>query len=109
MHDRLRAFQSTLGGFDLFTGYLRRDLMGLKFLQTGHHNLRQMASLVAIGDLYGFIQFAFTQRPGYCWSELARLRARLTVSHSPVNHDAYRIGRHQEQTDHDAPGQCPHL
>ena len=46
VNDGFGAFQSALGGFDLFTRNLRADLMRLEFLQTGHDDLRQMALLV---------------------------------------------------------------
>ena len=64
MHDRFGAFESALGGFDLFTRNLGADLVRLEFLQASHDHLRQMALLVTVGDLDGFVQLAFAQRAG---------------------------------------------
>ena len=107
VHDGFGAFQSALGSFDLFTGNFGADLVRLEFLQTGHHDLRQVALLVTVGDLDRFVQLAFAQRAGHGRSELPRLLTRGAVGHQAVDHDADRLGRHDEQADDDAPGQRP--
>jgi hypothetical protein len=46
-------------------------LVRLKLLQTGNDYLREMALLVAVGDLHSFVQFAFAKRAGHGRSERA--------------------------------------
>ena len=70
VNDGFGAFEGALGSFDLFTRNLRADLVRLEFLQTGHDDLRQVALLVTVGNLDGFIQLAFAQRAGHGRSEL---------------------------------------
>src|ERR1035437_2336292 len=96
VHDGFGAFEGALGSFDLFARNLRADLMSLEFLQTGHHNLGEVALLVAIRNLHGFIQFAFAQRAGNRRSKCAGLFASGAVGHHADDHDANRIGRHEE-------------
>ena len=83
--------------------------MSLEFLKTGDDDFRQVASLVTIGNLDGFIELAFAQRAGDGRSKLPRLLAGSAVRHEPVDHDADRIGGHDEQTDHNATSQGAHL
>jgi hypothetical protein len=59
MDDSFGALQSALGGLDLFARNFSAQLMRPKFLQAGDHNLSQMALVVTVGDLDGFIQLAF--------------------------------------------------
>ncbi len=90
-------------------GISRRNLVRLELLQARHYNLRQMALLVAIGDLDGFIQLAFAQRAGHGRSESARLLLGGVIRHEAVDHDADGIGGHEEQQNNDAAGQSAHL
>ena len=70
VNDGFGAFQSALRGLDFFARNLRAHLMRPEFLQSGHHNLRQMALAVTVGDLDRFVQLAFAQRAGHRRSEL---------------------------------------
>src|ERR1022692_3704266 len=92
VHDGFGAFQSPLGGFDLFARDFRTDLMSLEFLQTGHHNLGEVALLVTVRDLDGFVQFALAQCAGHRRSKCARLFTCSAVRHQTVYHDANGIG-----------------
>ena len=83
--------------------------MRLEFLQTGHHDLRQVTFLVAICDFYGFVQLAFTQCACHSRRKLPRLFACGAIGHQSVDHDTDRPGRHDKQQDHDALGECTHL
>src|SRR5262249_22224605 len=74
-----------------------------------HHNLGQVASLVTVGNLHGFIQLAFAKRTGNGRSERTRLLARRIVRHEAVDHDADRVRRHDEEEDNDPLGQISHL
>ena len=109
VHDGFGALESALGRLDLFARDLRADLVRLEFLQTGHDDLRQVALLEAVGNLYGFVQLAFAQRAGHRRSELARLFTGRAISHQAVDHDADGVGRHDEQTDDDGFRQGAHL
>ena len=106
VHDGFGAFESALGSFDLFTRNFGAQLMSLEFLQTGHDNLGQMALVVAVGNLDGFVQLAFAQRAGNGRSELARLLARAVIGDQAVDHDADGPGRHEEQNDDDGFGRA---
>ena len=83
--------------------------MRLEFLQTSHHNLRQVALLVTVRDLDGFVQFALAQCAGHRRSECARLFAGAAVRHQAVYHDANGIGRHEKEADDDDLGHQTHL
>ncbi len=83
--------------------------MRLKFLQARHHNLGQVALLVAIGDLDRFVQFPFTQRTGDCRSELPRLLLGGVICQQAIDHHTNRPGRHNEQNQDYQLCQSPHL
>ncbi len=109
VYDGFGAFESAARGLDLFAGNIGRNLVRLEFLKPGHDDFRQVALLVAVGDLYGLIQLAFAQRAGYGRSERARLLLGRVICHEAVDHDADGIRRHQEQQHDDAAGQAAHL
>ena len=81
MHDGFGAFQSAFGSLDFFTRNLGAELVGLEFLQTRHDNLGQVALLVTVRNLDGFIQLAFAQRAGNRRGERPGLFAGRTVRH----------------------------
>ncbi len=73
VHDRFSAFQSAARGFDIFTRNFTAHLMSFEFLQTGDNDFGQMALVETVGNLDGFIEFAFTQ----CASDSGSKRTRL--------------------------------
>src|SRR6516162_449878 len=107
--DRLGPVQGALGRVDLLPWDFGADLVGLKLLQAGDDDLCQMALFVAVGDLNGFVQLTFAQCASHRRSKRAGLLAGGAVSHHAVNHDANRIGRHDEQQNHHQLGQRSHL
>ena len=64
MNDGFGALQSALGGFDRSPGISADSPVGPEFLQASGDDLRQVALLVALGDLDGFVNLAFAQRAG---------------------------------------------
>ena len=80
-----------------------------KFLQASHDNLGQMALVVTVGDLDGFVQLAFAQRAGHGRSELARLLAGAVIGDQAIDHHADRPCRHEEQQDDHESGRPAHL
>src|SRR5579875_3987263 len=56
------AIQSAARGLDLVAGKIRRLLVRLKLRQPRRHHLRQVALLIALGDLDGLVQAALFQR-----------------------------------------------
>ena len=62
-----------------FTGDLSRFAVGLEFLQASGDDLRQVALLVALGNLDRFVDLAFAQGAGNGGSERARLLAGSAV------------------------------
>ena len=100
VHDGFGALQSALGGFD----GLARDFAGLSWwawnsMQASGDNLGQVALLVALGNLDGFVDLAIAQRAGHGRSKRARLLAGGAEGHPAVDHDADRPARHDEQND----------
>ena len=83
--------------------------MRLKFLQSGHNDLGQMALLVTIGDLDRLVEFTFAQRAGHGRSECAALLAGCTESHGPIDHDADGPRGHDEHEDNDRFRERSHL
>ena len=75
VNDGFGAFQARLEASISSPGNFRAQLMGLEFLETGHHYLCQVALAVTIGDLDRFIQLAFAQRAGDGRSKLPGLLA----------------------------------
>ena len=83
--------------------------MGLELLKAGDDDLGQVALLVALGDLDGFLNLAFTQCAGNCGSKSTRLFASRTECHGAIDHDANRPARHDEQNENNDLGQNSHL
>src|SRR5271165_5638776 len=78
--DGFGAFQGALGGFNGFARDRARGiLVGLELHQAGGHNLGQMALLVALGNLDGFVDAAIAQSTGNCRSERTRLLASRAI------------------------------
>ena len=86
MDDGLGALQGAARSFDLLAG--SRDRLDPELLQAGGDDLRQMALLVALGNLDGLVDLAFAQGAGDRGGEHARLLAGGAVSHGAVDHDA---------------------
>src|ERR1035437_10018365 len=103
------TLQSTLGSFDLLTRNVVGIAVGSELLQASDDDLRQMALLVALGDLDGFLNLAFTQGAGNRGSKSTRLLASRTECHGAIDHDANRPARHDEQNENNDLGQNPHL
>src|SRR6185312_10118189 len=109
VHDGFRAVESAAGSFDFLTGNLRSTLMRLKLLKTGNHDLSEVALLVTVGNLDGFIELAFAQSACHSRRKLAALFAGRVKGHNTVDHDADRPCGHQEHNDDDRFGQTTHL
>src|ERR1039457_5176221 len=61
VNDGFSTLQSTLGRFDLLTGDVVGIAVGPELLKASDDDLGQVALLVALGDLDGFLNLAFTQ------------------------------------------------
>jgi len=111
VHDGFGAFQSALRSFDVLTGNLRTHLVGLKLLQSRHHYFGKVTLFVTVRDLDGFVELAFLQSACHGRSEGAGLFTRGAIGQQPVDHDADRPRRHDEQAnDHQFGGEahlCP--
>jgi len=83
--------------------------VGLKFLQSGGDDFREVAFLVSLGDPNGLIKLAFAEGAGDCGGELAGLLAGGAVSNPTVDHHANGPCRHDEEDDNDGAGEPSHL
>src|SRR5208282_219341 len=98
--DGLGALQSALGSLNGLAGDCSGAiLVSLEFHQASGDNLGQMALLVALGDLDGFVDAAVAQGSSYGGGEGARLLAGRVVCHGAIDHDTDRPARHDEQDD----------
>ena len=109
VNDGFGTLQGALGSFDLLAGNVVGIAVGLELLQAGGDDLGQVALLVALGDLDGFLDLAFTQGAGNRGSKGARLLAGGAERHGAIDHDANRPARHDEQNDDDDLRQNSHL
>src|SRR5271165_2349289 len=107
--DGFGALQGTLRGFNLFAWNVGRFAVRPEFLQAGRDDLRQVALLIALGNLDGFVDLAFAQRAGHGGCESARLFAGGAERHRAVNHHADRPSGHDEQNQHNDLRQDSHL
>ena len=64
--------------------------MGPELLQAGDDDLGQVALLVALGNLDGFVDLAFTQGAGNGGSKGTRLLAGGAERHGAIDHYANR-------------------
>src|SRR6266511_4336436 len=80
-------------------------------LQARGNHPSQMTLLVALsgGDLDGFVDLAFLERPGHGRGKRARLVARRREGHPTIDHDADGPAGHQEQDNDDELGRNAHL
>ena len=62
MNDSFGTLKSALGGFDLFARDVGGFAVGPEFLQASDNDFRQVALLVALGDLDRFFNVAFSKR-----------------------------------------------
>ena len=100
VHDRDRAIQAALGGFDHFrVSDLGR--CGLEFGKAGGNHLCDVALLVALGDGDGFVEFAFPQGARNLLNEYAGLFACRAVHQHAIDHDAERPGGQKKQNAYD--------
>src|SRR5205085_9586132 len=106
--DPFRTIQASLRCSDFLTSKVA-FLMSPKLLQTRYDYLREVALLVAIGNLDGFGELAFTQRAGDCRSKCARLTRSGLERDQAVNHDADGPSRHDEHGDNDGLTEPRHL
>jgi hypothetical protein len=83
--------------------------VGLELLKTGGNNLRQVALLVAVGNLDGLINLAVLQRAGNRRGEGAGLAAGGREGQRAVNHDADGPAGHDEQNSDDRQRRPCHL
>src|SRR5271157_3523182 len=88
--DGLSTLQSALGGLDLLARNVGGIAVGLELLQTRSNHLGQVALLVALADLDGFFDLAFTQGAGNGGSEGPRLFTRGAECHRAIDHHADR-------------------
>ena len=88
MNDGFGALQSALGSFDGLARNLAAFLVRPEFHQASGDDLGQVALLVALGDLDGFVDLAIAQGPGNGGSERTRLFTRGAEGHRAINHDA---------------------
>ena len=80
--DGFGALQCALGSFDDFARDFTAVLVSAELHQASGNNLGQMALLVALGNLDGFVNAAIAKRAGDCRSKCARLLAGCAVCHS---------------------------
>ena len=82
--------------------------MSFELLQSGDDNLRQMAFVEPVSNLYGFVQFAFAKSTSYCRCKRAGLLAGRIISNHTVDHDADGPCRHNKQHKDHALGKPVH-
>src|ERR1035441_4883129 len=107
--DGFGAFQSALGGFNGFArDGARGILVSLELHQASGDNLGQVALLVALGNLDGFIDTAIAQSTRHGGGKGARLFAGGAIGHPAVDHHADRPTGHDEENDDDGSGDPAH-
>src|SRR2546427_11552591 len=89
-----------------------RKSMSTEFLQTGLHNLCQVAALVLLGDTDGFLNLSFLEAAGNGGGKFTRLFSGLAEGNVAVDHHADGTGGHDWQQNEDDfchPSHvCPH-
>src|SRR5882672_11273870 len=86
-----------------------REGVSTEFLQTGFHNLCQVAALVLLGDADGFLDLSFLEAAGDGGSKFTRLFARLAERDVAIDHHADGPGGHYCKQNDDASGHPSHV
>ncbi len=109
VNDGFGALEGAAGSFELFARQFGGITVGLELLQTGGDNLCQMALLVAVGNLDGFLDLAVLQGSGDGRGKGTRLAAGSREGEGAINHDTDRPAGHEEQDNDNDLGQEAHL